>query len=177
MVVGVGVEDGGGVSEVGEGGAALRSTEEDGVGSSGGTESELVKSEALSSGGDDASTGGGGESEGADGELRDLKEADIVRDLGYNNSNLAVLLRHVLRKPREGDRGSVNLGLVEPLEDGSAEGRIRPPGKEGVELDQETAVRVGGLHNLHAGLVSYAASSGFKINSHIYLGWEEEGAR
>jgi hypothetical protein len=25
--------------------------------------------------------------------------------------------------------------------------------------------------------VSYAASSGFKINSHIYLGWEEEGAR
>jgi len=167
VVVGVGVENGGGVSEVGEGSAGLGSAEEDGVGSGGGTEGELVEGDALSSSSEDAGAGGGGEAKGAHGKLGDLHETDIVGNLANNHGNLSILAGHVLGKAREGNGGSVDLTLVEALEDSLAESRVGTAAEERVQLDEETAVRVLGLDLDHGRLVANTATSGFQIDTHI----------
>ena len=93
----------------------LRATEKDGVGASRGTESELVESEALTAGLDDASAGGGGEAESADGHLGDLEKADIVGHAGNGGNCLALVglggggLEDSTGNLGEGDPGGVLL--------------------------------------------------------------------
>lgn len=154
---------------MGEGLAGLGAAKEDGVGSLRGAEGELVEADALAAGGGDAGAGSGGEGEGADGHLGDLHEADVVGDLADDDGGLAVLSGHVFDEAGQGDGGAVDLGHVQALEDGGAEGTVGPAGEERVELDQEAGVGVLGLDDLGAGLVSDTASSGFKIDSHVEL--------
>lgn len=76
LLVGVGTE-----AEVLEGlTGVLGSTEEEGVGSSGETGSDLVDGEALTTGLLDASAGRGGEAESRNGELGDLEHTVVVSD-------------------------------------------------------------------------------------------------
>lgn len=50
----------------------LGATEEEGVGTGGGAEGDLIDGQSLTTGSDDASTGGRGEAEGSDGKLGDF---------------------------------------------------------------------------------------------------------
>ena len=56
------------------------SPEEDGVGTGRGAQCELVESEGLAAGVEDALLCGPREAEGGDGEFGDLEEADVVCD-------------------------------------------------------------------------------------------------
>ena len=169
-VVGVRVVDSGAVAEVGEGGPRLGSAEEDGVGALGCAEGELVEGEALTAGGEDALAGGLGEAEGADGHFGDVAEhADVVGDLANDDGGLALLVGHVLGQAVEADGGLVQLGHVQPLDNGSAELGIGTTLKELVQLDQKPSVGVLGLDHLGRALVPDTASASLQIDTHGFL--------
>lgn len=67
----------------------LGSTEEKGVGSSGGTGSDLVDGEALTAGLLNASTCGGSEAESSDGELGKLEETVVIGDSADDDNGLS----------------------------------------------------------------------------------------
>lgn len=69
----------------------LGTTEEKGVGTGGGTESELVEGQALAASLLNASAGGSGEAESGDRELRNSKEAVVVGDSANDNDGLALV--------------------------------------------------------------------------------------
>lgn len=88
------------------------SSEEDGVGSSGGSEGELVEGEGLTTGSDDPLSGRGGEFQSGDGDFGELWESLVVEDRSDNNNDLRVVRVRVLGlfdNSGEGDRGSVDL--------------------------------------------------------------------
>lgn len=66
----------------------LGTTEEEGVGTGGGTGSDLVDGQSLAASRKDAGTGGSSEAESRDGELGELEEAVVIGDgadlLGVN---------------------------------------------------------------------------------------------
>jgi len=162
----VGVGDTGALTEVSLAITALGSTEEDSVGTLGGTEGELIKSKALSASGENALAGSGGETGGAYRHLGALKHTDIIGDLADDDSGLAFLLGHELGKTVESHGGGVDLGHVQALGDGGAEVGVRTAGEKLVELDAKTGVGVSGLDGLGRGTVSDATASGFKIDTH-----------
>ena len=165
-VVGVGVVDRRPLAEVGKGGTALRSSEKDGVRSSRGTKGELVESDALPACGENSLTGVGGEAEGADTQLGALHHADVVGDLANDDGDLAVLVRHVLRKTVKANGRGVDLGHVQALRDGGAKLGVGTASEELVQLDEETRVGVLRLDDLHRRLVARAAPSCFQIDTH-----------
>ncbi len=108
-IVCVGVGDGGLVAEVAHRLAGLDSaSEEDGVLSLGGAESELVECDALATSLGDAGSGRLGESHGGDGELGDLEQAGVVCDSSDDDGNLAILALHESSQSGEGNWGSVD---------------------------------------------------------------------
>jgi hypothetical protein len=70
----------------------LGSTEQEGVASSGSTQSQLIQSQALTASGNDASTSGGGESHGSDCDLGDLEQTVVISDGTDNDNNLILLV-------------------------------------------------------------------------------------
>ena len=95
-------------------------TEQDGVGTSGRTERELVQGDGLTASLQDALLGGLGEAEGSNRELGDLKQTDIVGDGSNNNDGLGIALRGaggLLEDAGERDRGAVDLGEEKTVED------------------------------------------------------------
>ena len=70
----------------------LGTTEDEGVGTSGSAEGELVEGDGLTAGSEDAGTGGGGEAEGSDGELGELEQAVVVGDGADNNDGALLAL-------------------------------------------------------------------------------------
>jgi hypothetical protein len=68
----------------------LGSTEEDDVGASGCSESQLVEGEALAAGLLDAGAGSGGEAKSDDAHLGDLIEAVVIGHGADNGSDLAL---------------------------------------------------------------------------------------
>jgi len=97
----------------------LRTTEQEGVASSGGTESQLIQSQALTTGSKDASAGGGSETESGNGDLGDLEEAVIVGDGADDNDGLAALvaLGDLRLDARKGHRGFVDAGHKQAAQD------------------------------------------------------------
>jgi hypothetical protein len=97
----------------------LGTTEQEGVASSGGTESQLIQSQALTTGSKDAGAGGGGETESGNGDLRDLEEAVVVGDGTNDNDGLAglVALGDLGLDARKGHRGLVNAGHKQAAQD------------------------------------------------------------
>lgn len=88
------------------------SSEEDGVGSSGGSEGELVEGEGLTTGSDDPLSGRGGEFQSGNGNFGELWESLVVEDGSDNDNDLRVVWVRVLGlfdNSGEGDRGSVDL--------------------------------------------------------------------
>jgi hypothetical protein len=91
------------------------STEEDGVGSSRGTEGELVEGEALTAGSDDTLTGRGGESESGNRELGDDGETLVVENGTDSDDSLGSVRvggTGVLDNAGDGDRRAVDLCIV-----------------------------------------------------------------
>lgn len=86
----------------------LRSTEQESVGSSGGTESELVESKDLTTGLLNTGAGGSGETKGSNRELGDSQHAVVVGDSSNNDNGLSLLfLSHVGDDARQADGRSV----------------------------------------------------------------------
>jgi hypothetical protein len=88
------------------------SSEEDGVGSSGRSEGELVEGEGLTTCSDDPLSGRGGEFQSGDGDFGELWESLVVEDRSDHDNDLRVVWVRVLGlfdNSGEGDRGSVDL--------------------------------------------------------------------
>ena len=103
----------------------LGTSEEQGVASSGGTESQLIQSQDLSSGSENAGTSSGGESESRNAELGDGQEAVVVCDSSNDhNSALVIITISVRNNSGDGDGGSVDAGHEESTEDDLVEGGL-----------------------------------------------------
>lgn len=127
------VGDGGAVAEVSDGlTGSLGTTEEDGVGALGGAEGKLIQGDALTAGLDNSGTGSLGESKSSDGELRNLEKTRIVSDGTNNDGGLALLSLHVSRQAGDRNRGVVDLGHSQSLDDGQSELGLSTSGKETV---------------------------------------------
>ena len=94
--------------------------EQDGVGTSGRTERELIEGQDLTASLEDALLGGLGEAESGDGQLRDLEQTDIIGDGANNDNGLAVAVggaRGLLEDAGDGDRRAVDLREEQTVED------------------------------------------------------------
>lgn len=121
----------------------LLATDEDGVGTSRGASSELVKGEALTTSSLDTSTGSVGESESSDRELGKLENSVVVSDGTNNNNGLGglggrsgntTLRLGQVDNTRDRNRGLVDLGHVKSAENGLVESAVSSAGEEAVKL-------------------------------------------
>ena len=143
-----------------------RPAEEHGVGAGRGLHGELVESEALAPGADDARARALGEAEGADAEGRDLDHAGVVGDGAHHNADLGLLAGHVARDARQGHGGAVGARHVEALEDDLVELGVGAAGEEPVELDDQPEVHILGL-GLSPVLVADVAAASADVNTHV----------
>jgi hypothetical protein len=127
----------------------LGAAEEEGVGTGGLLESQLVESDDLAAGSGDAGTGGGGDAESGNRDLGDGQEAVVVGD-GANNDDglLLVAVLEVGRDAGERDGRAVDAAHEQAAQDHLVEGRISAAGQEAVELHQELQVDVVALGGL-----------------------------
>lgn len=104
----------------------LRATEEQGVGTGGSAQSELVQSQDLTAGFLDAGTSGGSEPQSGDRQLRDGQEAVVIRHGADHNDGLALLrLVDVRGDTRKRNRGTVDARHEEAAENSLVEVRLR----------------------------------------------------
>lgn len=169
--VGLGVAVGGaGDTEVLDGLAGvLAATEEKAVLALRLEHGELVEGEALTTGSDDAGTGALGEAEGADAELGALLHADIVSDGGHGHGNAGLLLvAHEEANAADRHGGAVDAAHVHALEDLLVELGLSAASKEGVQLHEESQVRVLGPRG-GAVLVTDIAAAGDKVDTLLLM--------
>jgi len=102
---------------------------------SGGLKGELIESQSLTTSSDNSFSGFFSESQGADGELGEFEESDIVGDGGNADSDFIFSSLKVLGDSRNRDGVSVGSRLVKSLEDGLVEGGVSSSGQEFVELN------------------------------------------
>lgn len=119
-------------------------TDEDCVGTSGGTGSQLVKSQALSTSLDDAGTGSLGETQGGNLQAsRNLSHALIIGNgTDHDGDGISLLSVHVLDNSGQGHGGTVDTGHAEALQDDLVEAGVGTARQETVQLDQEGKVDV-----------------------------------
>lgn len=132
-------------------------SEQEGVGTGGGPEGELIKSDRLTTSGLNAGAGSGRESQGSDGHLGDGEETVVVGD-GTDNNNGAVVVLGVLlvdvgvtgvaRDLAQGHGRAVHLGHEQAAEDDLVEGRVGTTRQEAVKLDEELNVDIVALGRL-----------------------------
>lgn len=120
----------------------LGSTEDQSVGTSGGTEGQLVEGDGLTTGSNDASTGGSGEAEGSDGELGEGEHAVVVGDGADNDDGALLVLGGVANNAGKRNRGTVNLGHKQAAEDDLVEVGVGATSQEAVKLHQELEVDI-----------------------------------
>lgn len=121
----------------------LGATEDQGVASSGGTESKLVQGDSLTTSSEDAGTGGGGESQGSDGHLGALEQTVVIGDGTDNNDgSLLTLLVDVGDNAGQGDGRSVDLGCKQTSKNNLVERGIGSASQEAVKLHQELEVDI-----------------------------------
>jgi hypothetical protein len=135
----------------------LGSSEEESVGTSGGTESELIQGDGLTTSGLNAGAGSGGESESGDRNLGNREETVIVGDGTDNNDGAVVVLGVLLvdvgiggvaRDLAQRHGRAVHLGHEQAAEDDLVEGRIGTTRQEAVELYEELNVDIVALGRL-----------------------------
>lgn len=102
----------------------LGTTEDQGVGTGGGTEGKLVESDGLTAGSEDASAGGGGEAESSHGQLGDRQETVVIGHGADNHDGSLLLLGSVGDQAAERNRGAVDLGHKEASENNLVEAGI-----------------------------------------------------
>lgn len=103
----------------------LGATEQEGVGTSGLLESELVEGDDLAAGIGDARTGGGGDAEGGNRHLGDGQETVVIGD-GADDDNglLLVAVLEVGRDAGQRDGGAVDAAHEQAAQDHLVEGSI-----------------------------------------------------
>lgn len=160
--------------------------EKDSVGTSRGTESKLVKSEGLTTGGGDTLPGSGRESKSGDRELGNLGETLVVEDGANDDDDLGVVgvrVLGLLDDSRERNGGSVDLFTTraqpsfvpaicltthlahkQPLEDNSVELGVSPPSQESVELDKQEEIGVLRLGGRSVALLDVVAAD---VDTHL----------
>lgn len=117
-IVGVGIVDGGAVTEVTNSlTSTLATTEKNSVATLGGSEGELIKGKAFTTGLCDAGSGISSEFQGTDGELWDFKKSNIVGNSSDNDSSLSIFSFHVASQSRNGDWGLVKARHAQSLGD------------------------------------------------------------
>jgi hypothetical protein len=123
---------------------ALATAEQDCVGALRGAQSELVKSEALTTSVGDSGTDGLSETQGGDLESRDFQQTRIVGDGADNDSGLVLLALQVTRQTGYGDRGVVDSGHTQSLHNGVGELGLRTSADEAVEGQKQGTGSVNG---------------------------------
>lgn len=96
-------------------------SQQDGVGTGRRTESELIKSDSLTTRLENALLGGTGEAKGGNGQLGDFQEANIVGNSSNDYDDLGVTfggIRGLLDNAGERDGRAIDLGEEESVEDG-----------------------------------------------------------
>ena len=139
--------------------SVLGSTEQQGVGTGRAPQGELVKSDALASGGLDAGTGSGCEAERRDGHLGGSFHTIIVGN-GTDNHDDPVGIFGVLRVDLfvggeardlgQRHRGTVQLRHEEPAKDDLVEAAVGTTDEEAVQLHEKLDVHIVALGNLFA---------------------------
>jgi len=123
--------------------SVLRSSEENGVGTSGGAESKLVKGDDLTTSLHNASAGTIGDAKSAHGELRKVSsQARIISDGSNEHGNLVLLALNVTSKTGHGHGRAVDAGLEETLKHNLVELRVRAAGQEAVQLHEKAQIDV-----------------------------------
>ncbi len=103
----------------------LGAAEEEGVGTSGPLEGELIEGQDLAAGGSDAGTGGGGDAESGDLDLGDGQETVVIGDGADDDDRLLlVAVLEVGRDAGQRDGGAVDAAHEQAAEDHLVEGRI-----------------------------------------------------
>lgn len=103
----------------------LGATQEQGVGTGGLLERQLVEGQGAAAGGQDARAGGGGEPQGSDLDLGDLEQAVVVGDGADNNDRLLVVaVLQVGLDAGQGDGRAVDARGKEAAQDNLVEGRV-----------------------------------------------------
>lgn len=102
----------------------LGTAEQQGVAAGGGTQSELIQGEGLTTGSQNASAGSGGEAQSSDAQLGDLEKTVVISDGANNNDGLALLALGLADDARDRYRGTVDARHKEAAEDDLVEGRL-----------------------------------------------------
>ena len=106
--------------------SVLGSTEEESVGTGGGTESQLVEGQDLTTSLLNAGSGSRGEAQGSHGQLGDGQEAVVIGDGSDHDDGLALVgLGHVRGDARERNRGTVDPRHKETTQNDLVEVRLR----------------------------------------------------
>lgn len=117
--------------------SVLRAAEEDSITASRSDESELIKGNDLTASLEDASASSLSNAQGADPELGEIKETDIVSDSSHKDSNLVLLALHELSQLGQRQRGPIDLGHKEALEHHLVEVRLGTADHEAVQLQKQ----------------------------------------
>ncbi len=120
-------------TEMLEGFSSLMASEEDCVAASGALKSELIKCQASTTVFSDPLAGGLREAKGADSHLGEIQKSLVVEDSGNCNCDPISTLQ-VLSDLTQGDRVSINPGVVQSLKDGFIEVRVGSSCEERVKL-------------------------------------------
>jgi hypothetical protein len=112
----------------------LGTAKNDGVGTSGGTESKLIEGKNLTTSLQDASSSSLGETKSSNGELGDFQKTGVVSDGTDNNDSLSLLCLGVANNAGDGDRGAVDARHKETLENNLVEVGVSTTSQEAVKL-------------------------------------------
>jgi len=122
------------------------------VGTGRGSQSELIESDGLTAGSDDASTCSRGESESSDGDLWNFVQTDVIGDGADDDNGLSCCLcffvSDVLVDSGEGNWWSVDLGHEQAAEDDLVEVGVGSASQEPVKFDQKSDVWIFTLRGL-----------------------------
>lgn len=124
--------------------------EENGAGTGGASEGELIEGDDLAAGLQDAGTDSAGEAQGAHGELGDGEETGVIGDGTDDDGNLVLLALHVTGQAGDGESRAVDLAHEQSLQHNSVELGVGAASQEAVQLFRKTAIirlqtEIGGL--------------------------------
>jgi len=130
----------------------LGSSEKECVASSRSSKGQLIQSQSLTSGSNNAGTGSGSESESGYTELGDGQETVVIGNGANDDNGLVVgLLGGVRDDSRDGNGRSVDARHKKTAQDDLIEGRVGPAGQETVELYEQLQVDIVALGGLSVG--------------------------
>jgi hypothetical protein len=116
---------------------SLATPQKEGVGASGGAESELIEGQDLTTSLKDAGAGGLGEPQSAHSQLGELEKTGIIGDGSDNDDDLVLLALGETGQLDEGQRGLVGPAHTEALQHHAVEVGAGPAREEPVELRRE----------------------------------------